>query len=158
MQRSNLSAGAWIAILALLGGQALAATPATPAVNSAYRSECGSCHLAYPARLLSTREWGIVLGRLEQHYGVDASLDDATLRQVAGQLDAPVSPALGDSGTLPRITAKAWFVDEHDDVTPRTFRGPDVRTAANCPACHVGAERGDFDEHAVRVPGGQRHD
>ena len=150
--------GPLVATVAIFGAGAALAEPATVASTSPYRAECGSCHLAYPARLLSTREWGIVLGHLEHHYGVDASVDSPTLRIVAEQLDAPVTTSLGDTGRLPSITSKAWFVDEHDEVAAGVFRSEAVKSAANCAACHAGAERGDFDEDTVRVPGGKRHD
>jgi nitrate/TMAO reductase-like tetraheme cytochrome c subunit len=159
MSRANRTAAMSVATVAIFGAYAALAEPSTVAsATSSYRAECGSCHLAYPARLLSTREWGIVLGHLEHHYGVDATVDDPTLRLVAQQLDAPVTSSLGDTGRLPRITSKDWFVDEHDEVAAGVFRSAAVKSAGNCAACHAGAERGDFDEDAVRVPGGKRHD
>ena len=156
MQRHQQWAATGVAIVAIFVAQDALAGPS--AANSPYQAECGACHVAYPPRLLATREWGIVLGHLEQHYGVDASIDDPTLRLVAKQLDAPVTSRLRDHTPLPRITAKAWFVDEHDEVGAGVFRSAAVKSAANCTACHAGADRGDFDEHAVRVPGGKHHD
>ena len=43
-----------------------------------YADECGSCHVAFPARALPSAQWHRVLSDLEHHYGVDASLDPAT--------------------------------------------------------------------------------
>jgi hypothetical protein len=140
------------------GQQQDRADVAAPAAPSPYRAECGSCHLAYPMALLSAREWGIVLSSLRSHYGVEVEIDDATLGLVARQLEAPSSASPGENGRLPRITSKAWFIDEHDDVAASVFRSSAVKGAANCTACHAGAERGDFDDDAVRLPGGQRHD
>lgn len=159
MIRTHFLATTSLALVATFGGHAAAAdSPPSAQADSPYRAECGSCHVAYPARLLSTREWGIVLGHLDQHYGVDATVDDPTLKLVARQLDAAVTSRLGDTGRLPRITSKAWFVDEHDEVGAGVFRSEAVRSAANCTGCHAGAERGDFDEDAVRVPGAKRHE
>lgn len=120
-----------------------------------YRTECGSCHDAYPARLLGPSDWSRVLARLDGHYGVDASLDDAALRAVAQALGVttlhPTTHTVPAS-TLPRITTSAWFIDEHDEVRAATFRSPGVRSAANCSACHVDADQGEFDEDSVRIP------
>ncbi|HET7201941.1 MAG TPA: hypothetical protein VFI92_01105 [Steroidobacteraceae bacterium] len=158
MNRVHLLA-ATAAAMAIFGGRAaLAETPAAASAAPAYRAECGACHLAYPTRLLTTREWGIVLDHLEDHYGVDASVDGATLTRVAKQLEAPLASRLGDTGRLPRITTKAWFVDEHHEVAAGAFRSSAVKSAANCTACHAGAERGNFEEDTVRVPGGKRHE
>ncbi len=158
MHRVQLLAATAVAVTTTFVGQVALAAPSTGAAAAAYEAECGSCHVAYPTQLLSTREWGIVLGHLEQHFGADASIDDPTLALVAKHLDAPAAARLGDTGRLPRITSKAWFTDEHDEVAAGVFRSAAVRSAANCTACHAGAERGEFDERAVRVPGAKRHD
>jgi Dihaem cytochrome c. len=136
---------------------ALATTHAALAADvpaaGGYAAECGSCHVAYPARLLDQRQWGRVLGDLEHHYGVDATLDDdAALHAVARTLGVPAALTVSGKAALPRITTQPWFVDEHDEVGPATFRSSKVRSAANCSACHVGAEQGNFDEDAVRIP------
>ena len=130
----------------------LQALPGSARGADAYGDECGACHLAYPTRLLSTPEWGRVLGNLEHHYNVDATLDPATLQSVARRLGvtAPVAP--NATATLPRITTRTWFIDEHDEVSAATFRSATVRSAGNCSACHADAERGDFDEDSVRIP------
>lgn len=116
------------------------------------RSECGSCHVAYPAKLLPRAAWAHVLGTLDRHYGVDASLDDADLAAVARQFAAPVGSPATTPAALPRITTAAWFRDEHDEVSPATWGRPAVKSAANCDACHSGAARGDFDEDRVSIP------
>lgn len=134
----------------------LATTAPTRAADApaagVYAAECGSCHVAYPSRLLDRRQWGRVLGDLEHHYGVDATLDDAALHEVARTLGVPAASTASAKAALPRITTQAWFVDEHDEVDAATWRSPKVRSAANCSACHAGAERGDFDEDSVRIP------
>jgi hypothetical protein len=32
------------------------------------------------------------------------------------------------------------------------FRRASIKSAANCTACHGGADQGNFSEHAVRIP------
>jgi hypothetical protein len=51
-----------------------------------------------------------------------------------------------------RITRSTWFVREHDEVANSTWQRPSVKSAANCSACHAGAEQGNFDEHQIRIP------
>ncbi len=132
-----------------LGRSADAAT----ASADPYVTECGSCHVAYPAKLLPAGDWARVFARLDRHFGVDASLDADTLAQVARRLGVRVGDA-GGTAPLPRITTTRWFLGEHDELAAGTFRSPAVKSAANCAACHPGAERGQFDEHAVRLPAG----
>jgi len=116
------------------------------------QSECGSCHVAYPAKLLPRAAWTQVLGALDRHYGVDASLDGAELAAVTRQLVPPVGSPARTPAALPRITTSAWFRDEHDEVSEATWRRPAVKSAANCDACHRDAVRGDFDEDRVSIP------
>ena len=129
------------------------AAGAAPSNAETYQAECGSCHTAYPARFLKPAEWAVVLAALDDHYGSDATLEPAALDAVARQLG--VSARSADpptTTTLPRITRSHWFLDEHDEVAAATFESPAVRSAANCSACHTGADRGDFDDDSVRIP------
>lgn len=129
------------------------AAGAAPSNAETYQAECGSCHTAYPARFLKPAEWAVVLAALDGHYGSDATLEPAALEAVSRQLG--VSARSADpvpTTTLPRITRSHWFLDEHDEVAAATFESPAVRSAANCSACHAGADRGDFDDDSVRIP------
>lgn len=151
----SIAVGVALAIAAMT---ARAAAP-TPASASTYQEECGTCHTAYPARFLKPTDWTTVLGSLDRHYGTDAALDAAATGAVARYLGVVAPPAGVTSTTaLPRITRSSWFLHEHDEISATTFKSPAVRSAANCSACHTGADRGDFDEHAIRMPQGTRHE
>ena len=128
-----------------------------------YASECGSCHLAYPPGLLPARSWSALLSGLDDHFGENAELDEPTRAQLAAFLVSGSADASGAKraarvlrsagGTTPlRITALAFWRREHDELSPEVFRRETVRSAANCTACHRGAEQGMFDEDAVRIP------
>lgn len=137
----------WTTLLLAASASSVAGTAADA---SPYATECGGCHVAYPAKSLSRSDWSRVLGSLGRHYGVDASLDAGPLEAVALQLGARPA-ASGTAAALPRITAQPWFREEHREVDA-WFRSRSVGSAANCSACHTGAERGDFDEHSIRMP------
>jgi hypothetical protein len=51
-----------------------------------------------------------------------------------------------------RITQSNWFLRKHREVAPDVFRRTSIKSAANCAACHGGADQGNFSEHAVRIP------
>jgi len=144
----------WSLAAVFLAHAAAAAVPPTQAVKTtAYAEECGACHTAYPARLLRPADWAVVLATLDRHFGVDASLDATTRAAVARQLS--VDPAVASAATTKaalRITQQGWFREEHDEISAQLFRSPAVRSAANCSACHADADRGQFDEHSVRIP------
>lgn len=118
-----------------------------------YAAECGTCHVAYPPRLLPAASWRQVMGTLDRHFGTDASLDPARARDIAAFLEhnAGTPERLGASAT-PRITETRWFVRKHDEVPAAVWRRASVASAANCAACHTGAESGDFRERNIRIP------
>lgn len=131
--------------------------PRLPAVvPKAYTQECGSCHIAYPPGLLPARSWQRLMTGLDAHFGSDASLDPATVQQLSQWLQANASSSRKLRAEPPqdRITKADWFVREHRRVDGAVWAHPSVKSAANCAACHPGAERGDFDEHGLRAPTG----
>lgn len=118
-----------------------------------YRQECSACHVAYPPGLLPAASWQRLMAGLPHHFGTDASLDPATV----GELSAWLGENAGGrrARTAPpedRITRSAWFVHEHDDIPAAVWNRPAIKGPSNCAACHAGADRGVFDEHAVRIP------
>jgi hypothetical protein len=127
-----------------------ATTPPPPK----YQQECGACHLAYPAMLLPAESWQRTMSQLPRHFGTDASLDTATRNELVAWLAANAASGRRAGAAPPqdRITRSTWFVREHGEVSPATWKLPAVKSAAQCSACHAQAAEGDFDEHRVRIP------
>jgi len=157
-RRTLLDATVWLVssafLVVLVATQADAAPPATAMGGgaAAWREECGSCHIPFPARLLPGSGWNAVLDGLDRHYGVDASLPPATVREIRGYLAAGAEPGTARPVAAPRITTSPWFRREHDEVAPAVWKRAAVGSAANCGACHAGAAAGNFDEDSVRIP------
>jgi len=123
------------------------------ATDPVWKEECGSCHIAYPPRLLPASSWKQIMSGLDKHFGSDASLDQKTADQVAAFLErnAGRERASRKSSTL-RITDTRWFRHEHAEISARTWNNPKIKSASNCEACHAGAANGNFSEHRVRIP------
>lgn len=120
-----------------------------------YQQECAACHLAYPPGLLPAASWQRLMGGLDRHFGTDASLDAESAALVTRWLVAHAGTGRRVSATPPpedRITRSAWFIRKHDEVAPAVWKRASIKSAANCLACHPGAERGDFEEDHVRIP------
>lgn len=119
-----------------------------------WRAECGSCHVAYPPSLLGAASWRAVMAGLDRHFGVDASLDPIAAARIGAFLERNASTRRSAADGKPplRITETRWFVHEHDEIPAATWKRPAVKGPANCAACHAGADRGNFDEHAIRIP------
>lgn len=135
-----------------------AVEPADAAAAVAMKNECGSCHVAFPTRLLPAASWQKIMGSLGDHYGTDATIDDAA---VAAQITKYLVANAGDparakdvkGAAVPmRITETRWFVREHDEVRADAWKRPSIKSAANCGACHQGAAEGNFSERGIRIP------
>jgi hypothetical protein len=149
-----------IAPLLLVAATSRSASAVSAAATNPYAEECGNCHMAYPARLMPPADWSRVLGQLDRHFGVDASLDAATLQAVAKHLGitGPVVAVRDQSASPPRISTQPWFKQDHREVAAARFRAPTVKSASNCSACHVGAERGIFEGTGENEKEGHDHD
>lgn len=154
-------------VLAATSAGALAdRLPVPSGAPPAFKSECGSCHLAFPPALLAADDWRRVMGGLDKHYGDNAGLDAATRRQIEDFLVSNagtgrrVARSAIKTGELPRLTLTDWFRKEHDEVPVAVWRDKRVGSAANCGACHTQAEQGSYRERELRIPGmeGRRHD
>ena len=118
-----------------------------------YRQECSACHIAYPPGMLPAASWQRLLADLPHHFGTDASLDPATVKQLSAWLAANAGTRRGaEAPPQDRITRSAWFVHEHAELPAAVWRRAAVKSPANCAACHAGAEQGAFNEHDVRIP------
>jgi hypothetical protein len=119
-----------------------------------YQQECSACHVAFPPGMLPASSWQRVMANLPRHYGTDASLDAATVKEVSSWLNtnAGTYKRVREEPPQDRITRSAWFVRKHDEVPAAAWKLPAVKSAANCMACHTRADKGDFNEHTVRIP------
>ena len=121
-----------------------------------YQQECASCHMAYPPGLLPGASWQRMMGSLKQHYGTDASLDEASVREITGWLKANSGTYKRVSEEPPqdRITKSAWFLREHNarEVSPAVWKRASVGSASNCAACHTHAAQGSFSERDIKIP------
>lgn len=144
---------ACVLALSLVATGALAEGRGYPIRNEKWISECSACHVAYPPQLLTASSWRAVMAGLDRHFGVNASLDAATAREL--QVFAEANSATGKRATgetTLRITDTRWFKRKHDELPAGVWKRPAIKSAANCAACHADAERGVYNERDVRVP------
>ncbi|NPA50333.1 MAG: cytochrome C [Epsilonproteobacteria bacterium] len=132
-----------------------------------YKSECGSCHMAYQAEFLPKRSWIKMMQpkSLEDHFGVDVTLDEEDRKVI---LDFLVKNA-GDSkrvfgeykefiesikknSTPLRISEVPYFKKEHRKIPKKYIKQKKVKTIANCIACHRDANKGTYDEDNIIIP------
>ena len=85
----------------------------------------------------------------------DASLDATDNREITAFLVKNASNRWSAPTAPLRISEAAWFKRKHNDheINPAVWKNPKVKSPANCGACHPQAERGDFSERNIRIPG-----
>ncbi|BAN34322.1 diheme Cytochrome C [Sulfuricella denitrificans skB26] len=124
--------------------------------NPLWQTECGSCHMAYPPQLLTAANWRQMMKGLDSHFGANATLDAKEGAEILAFLERYAARDQRYSANTQRITDTAWFQREHREVSNSVWTHAKVKSRANCTACHVTAERGDWSEHSIRMPDGRR--
>jgi len=119
-----------------------------------FLAECGSCHVPYPARLLSAASWRTVMNNLDRHFGTDASIDAATAATIRAYLEANAGAGRKVSAdpTLVRVTQSPRFLRKHHGIAASVLDGEKVKGVANCGACHASAPGGRFSDHDAHIP------
>ncbi len=153
MKRLVLSIGIALG-LGAAAGQAIAQDHA----GATTLKECGACHMAFPPQLLPARSWKKIMSGLSDHFGENADLPEPTRAEIAAYLVAHAADAPGtvngplflrgvDPGAVPlRITELPFWKAVHSEIPASEFKSAQVKSAANCLACHRGGGEGESGE------------
>ncbi len=148
--------------------QSAAKLPASPQQQN-YNKECGSCHMAYQPEFLPKRTWAKMMNGLDDHFGVNATLtaEEEKILTDYLQKNAADSKRVGkhfkkmaasaDDKSL-RISDTRYFKKEHRKIPQKYIDQKEVKSMANCNACHQKAEAGDYRERGVFIPNYGRWD
>lgn len=129
--------------------------PLQPAqINAKFQQECSTCHIAYSPGLLPAESWRKVMAGLDKHFGSDASLDEGDIKEITAFLVNNASNRWSAPTAPLRISESIWFKRKHSiyEIDPSVWKNPQVKSPANCAACHTQAERGDYEERNLRIP------
>ena len=155
---TSLLAAALLCLAAAGPARAEGGAMVPPIDNPVVQKECGACHMAYAPQMLPTRSWQAIMGNLGDHFGENASLhasDGATILAylVAHADDAPSTAngrrfmrSIPADATPLRITDTRFWKRGHNEISAASFGAPNVKSKANCVACHSGAAAGQYGE------------
>jgi len=134
--------------------KAVSQLPESPQQKS-YNNECGSCHMAYQPEFLPKNAWRTMMGGLEDHFGVNATLaaedekvlsaylqENAADSKPVGKHFRKMAASAGTDGKVIRISDTPYFKREHRGIPKRLIDQKEVKSIANCNACHQSAARG----------------
>ena len=101
---------------------------------------------------------------LENHFGDDASIDEKTNLSILAFLKANSAESStheaafkllkslkGNDSTI-AITQTPYWKNRHKDVDEEVFLSQDVKSKANCSACHQNIEYGLIENSLIKVP------
>ena len=158
---SLLVVGSLMADGSFLGGK----KDVAPVTDDFYIKECASCHFAYQPGLLPSRSWKKVMENLNDHFGTDASLEPEDKKKILKYLvdnsaekftNYKRSKKINDSipavETPVAITKTGYFIKEHKGIKPKLIEQKDVKSLANCMACHTKADKGSYSEREINIP------
>ncbi len=129
-----------------------------PVVDPLVKEECGSCHIAFAPSMLPARSWKVMMGNLKDHFGDDASVDPETAARITGYLvthaadtggrrySSKLLRGVAANSAPQRITELPRWVHKHRKVPAWEWKHKDVRSKANCVACHADAEQGFYED------------
>ncbi len=120
-----------------------------PITHPLVSAECGACHMAFQPAFLPAQSWEAIMGDLSNHFGEDASLDTDAMAEIEAylMLNAEQGRLVSADNPPLRITELRWFRHEHNDREVAWLKeNRNVKTMADCAACHRGADKGYFDD------------
>ena len=159
-----LISGSMIGAVAAINGlsqRPLALPPVGP-MAQLYSDECAACHMAYHPSTRPAASWELMMGRLDDHFGDDASLPTEARTKIASWLTANAAsttdskPAmlwseLHESTPVALPDTETWK-RLHTSVDAAAFRQRNIYSPSNCAACHGDAETGWFSPFQISIP------
>lgn len=132
-------------LLLVLGiSQAYANSDKQPVpASTKWKEECSSCHVAYPPELLAADNWQTLMGRLDKHFGANASLNAQDNKKILGYLLSHAGSGKQNTADSLRISDTLWFRHRHRSIAPAEWTNPSVRSRSNCNGCHGKTVLGD---------------
>lgn len=131
------------------------------AQNSLFVDECGSCHTLYPPNLLPKKSWLLVMQDLDDHFGDDASIDEASNKNILEFLlnnSAENSTmeaswyfmnSIGNKDII-ALSKTTYWEKKHKNIPKSIFENNQVKSVANCKACHSDIEEGLIEDENIK--------
>lgn len=117
--------------------------------------------LCIPPNLLPKKSWEILMGDLENHFGDDASLSVEDTKNILDYLlknSAETSTMQASLNFLNSIANKDiiamsqtdFWKRKHKEIPKELFLHEDIKSKANCKACHTDIEKGLLENENIK--------
>ena len=129
--------------------------------NESFVKECSSCHTLYPPHLLPKKSWELLMSDLENHFGDDASISEELNKNILAFLvnnSAETSTIKSSFKFLNSIknqdiiamTKTTYWERTHKEIPKEIFNNKEVKSKANCKACHSDIEKGLIEKENIK--------
>lgn len=134
-----------------------------PVTNQTYKEACGDCHFAYQPELLPSFSWLKILDQLPSHFGQEIEIMPETIENISNYLkingaenssakcSVKIMRSIGNQVPM-RITDIRYIRKKHHELDPLIFKRDSIGSLANCTACHINADQGNYDDDDVKIP------
>lgn len=107
-------------------------------------TECSDCHMAFPPETLPKATWEKIIGNLGDHFGEDASLDDAAVaiilsyhvKHASDVSSVRAAKKWRTSNKVTRIIDAPRFIKKHKQCPDAVWKHAAILSKSNCIACH----------------------
>jgi hypothetical protein len=136
-----------------------------PVTDEFYKAECASCHFAYQPGLLPAKSWTKLMGDLSNHFNTDASLESADNQKILKYLlensaekstqykrSRKINDSIAKNETPIAVSKTRYFIQKHREIAPKLIEQKEVKSLANCMACHTTADKGSYSERDIKIP------
>ena len=130
-----------------------------------YNKECATCHMGFQPQFLPKRSWDKLMDNLPNHFDTDASLSTDKLNKIKTYLEenssdskalhgeaSEFAQSIKKDSTPLRISEIPKFQREHKKITIKIIDQKEIKSIANCVACHKDANEGTYSERNIYIP------
>jgi cytochrome b len=138
--------------------------PTNLVIPDIYKKECAACHMAFSPNSLPAASWKKIMANLRDHFGDDASINDASKKEIEEFLVKNAAELSFEEASIKfirsidmnnppqRITDIAYWKEKHQKIDPAIYQRASIKSRINCVACHKWSEYGSFEDSDIRIP------
>lgn len=127
--------------------------------------ECGDCHIVFPAYLLPSKSWEIIMDIPEDHYGEELDLDEDDAKLIKEYLvknsaehstrEAAVKilKSIKNKENVKSIVKTPYWKSTHKNIPNSVFKSKKVDTKFSCDSCHPDILKGKIEDDNIIIPG-----
>lgn len=129
--------------------------------HALFFKECSSCHIIYPPEALPKKSWKVLMSQLENHFGDDAWIPNEDNQNILAYLlknsaenstkkySVKILNSIKNQDII-AISQTNYWKKVHRKIPKKAFSHEDVKSKANCKACHNDIEKGLIDNGNIK--------